>query len=270
MRYLVFGDVHGNALALDTVLEAGRARGVEGYLFVGDLVGYGPDPLGCIERLLPLAECGSLAWVLGNHELVARGEVEPAGYSDEALQTLEWTRKLVEANAAAKSFLASGHLTSVANELIWLTHDSLAEPGSGTYHRWPRNAKSELACLRYEQGRVCFYGHTHKMRAEMTKGEMPVVLTPMTAHETDGIDPHPLHLQPRDMGWVGTGSVGFPTNPQRRPEFLILDESDGNDWRIEKYEVAYNREEARERVRKGLGLGSDCSKDVVERIARWL
>jgi predicted phosphodiesterase len=268
MRYLVFGDVHGNALALDTVLEAGRARGAEGYLFVGDLVGYGPDPLGCIERLAPLAEAGSLAWVLGNHELVVRGDVEPAGYSAEALQTLEWTRKLVEANPAAKNFLASGHLTSVANDLIWLAHDSLAEPGSGNYHRWPRNAKSELACLRYEQGRVCFYGHTHKMRAEMTKGEMPVVLTPITAHETEGIDPHPLHLQPRDMGWVGTGSVGFPTNPQRRPEFLILDESDGNDWRIEKYEVAYDREQARELVRKG--FGSDCSKDVVERIARWL
>jgi len=268
MRYLVFGDVHGNLLALDTVLEAGRARGAEGYLFVGDLVGYGPEPLECIERLLPLAQCGSLAWVLGNHEMVVRGDAEPAGYSDEALQTLEWTKKLVEARLSAKNFLASGHLTSVANDLIWLAHDSLADPGSGGYHRWPRNAKSELACLRYEQGRVCFYGHTHKMRAEMTKGDKPVMLAPMTAHETDGIDPHPLRLEPRDMGWVGVGSVGFPTNPLRRPEFLILDVNNDNDWRIEKYEVAYNREQARERVR--MGLGNNCSKDVAERIARWL
>src|SRR5260221_14774469 len=117
MRYLVFGDVHGNLVALDTVLEAGRARGAEGYLFVGDLVGYGPNPLECIERLLPLAECGSLAWGVGNHEMVGRGEVEPAGYNDEALQTLEWTKKLVEANPSAKNFLASGHLNSVANGL---------------------------------------------------------------------------------------------------------------------------------------------------------
>jgi predicted phosphodiesterase len=268
MRYLVLGDIHGNLVALDAVLEAGRARGVEGYLFVGDLVGYGPNPLECIERLMPLAECGSLAWVLGNHEMVIRGDIEPLGYSDEALQTLAWTKKLVEAKPSAKDFLASGHLTSVANDLIWLAHDSLADPGSGGYHRWPRNAKSELACLRYEQGRVCFYGHTHKMRAEMTKGEMPVVLAPMTTHETDGIDPHPLHLQPRDLGWIGAGSVGFPTNPQRHPEFLILDETDSSDWRIEKYEVSYDREQARENVRKG--LGSECSKDVAERIARWL
>jgi len=268
VRYLVFGDVHGNLVALDAVLEAGRARGAEAYLFVGDLFGYGPNPLECMERLLPLVECGSMAWVLGNHELVVRGDIEPAGYSDEALQTLEWTRKLVEANPVAKNFLESGHLTSVANDVIWLTHDSLADPSSGGYHRWPRNAKSELACLRYSEGRVCFYGHTHKMRAELTEGENAVVLAPMAAHETDGIDPHPIHLRPGDLGWIGTGSVGFPTNPQRRPEFLILDEADGNDWHIEKYEVAYDRGQARECVR--VGLGTDCSKEVVERIARWL
>ncbi len=268
MRYLVFGDVHGNVVALDAVLEAGRARGVEAYLFVGDLVGYGPNPLECLERLLPLAQRGSMAWVLGNHELVVRGDFEPAGYSAEALQTLEWTRKLFESNPVAKNFLASGHLTSVANDVIWLTHDSLADPSSGGYHRWPQNSKSELACLRYNKGRVCFYGHTHKMRAELTEGEKAVVLVPMTTHQTEGIDAHPIHLRPGDLGWIGTGSVGFPTNPQRRPEFLILDETDGKDWHVEKYDVAYDREQARERVR--VGLGSDCSKEVVERIVRWL
>ena len=47
-----------------------------------------------------------------------------------------------------------------------------------------------------------------------------------------------------------------------------IDVTNDNDWRIEKYEVAYNREQARERVR--MGLSNDCSKDVAERIARWL
>src|SRR5580693_5969847 len=143
MRYLVFGDVHGNLVALEAVLAAARARGAEAYLFVGDLVGYGPNPLECLERLVPLAECGSMAWVLGNHDLVVRGDIEPAGYSAEALQTLEWTRKLFEGNSEAKNFLASGHLTAVANDSIWLTHDSLADPSSGGYHRWPQKAKSE-------------------------------------------------------------------------------------------------------------------------------
>ena len=268
MRYLVFGDVHGNVLALDAVLEAGRARGVEAYLFVGDLVGYGPNPLECMERLMPLTEGGSLAWVAGNHELAVRGDVDLNGYSDEALQTLQWTKNLLAANPWAKEFIESAYLTTCVNDLIWLTHDSLAAPSSGGYHRWPQNAKSELACLRHNIGRVCFYGHTHKMRGEAHETEKGVVLVPMNAHEGDGLDPHPIRLQPRDLGWIGTGSVGFPTNPQRRPEFLILDETDGQEYRIEKYEVSYDREKARERIRTGFGSG--CNKDITDRIARWL
>ena len=102
MRYLVFGDVHANLEALEAVLAEGARRGVEAYLFVGDLIGYGPSPLECIERLVPLQEQGGLAWVAGNNELVVRDEVEPGGYSPEALETLEWTRSLLEAEPWAK------------------------------------------------------------------------------------------------------------------------------------------------------------------------
>jgi len=268
MRYLVFGDVHANVLALDTVLEAGRARGVETYLFVGDLVGYGPNPLECIERLLPLVENGNMAWVAGNHELALRGDVDMTGYSIEAAQTLDWTRKLVESKPWAKDFIESAYLTTCVNDLIWLSHDSFAAPSSGGYHRWPQNAKSELACVRHNAGRVCFYGHTHTMRAELHDLDKGIVLVPMTPHVGDGTDPQPIRLKQENLGWIGTGSVGFPTNTHRRAEYLILDEKDGNEWHIEKYEVAYPRDEAKERTRTI--LGPVCDKGVADRIARWL
>jgi predicted phosphodiesterase len=267
VRYLVFGDVHANLTALDAVLAAGRKRGAEGYLFVGDLVGYGPEPLECIDRLLPLQEQGDLAWVAGNHELLVRGEVVPTGYSDEALETLEWTRGLLEQNPRAKEFVESAMLAVCANGSIWLAHDSLAEPGSGGYHRSPRNAKSELACLRFHKGRVCFYGHTHSMRAELHV-ESGVMLAPMPAQAGDEPDARPLRLKEGQLGWIGTGSVGLPTNRERRAEFLILDDGDPSSWTVEKYEVEYSRETARARVR-GI-LGKECSTEVVEKICRWL
>ena len=267
MRYLVFGDVHGNLAALDTVLAAGRQRGVETYLFVGDLVGYGPEPLECIERLLPLQEQGSFAWVVGNHELAVRGEVDLDGYSVEAMETLAWTKEQIERNAWAKEFLESGYLTTCVNDLIWLAHDSLAAPGTGSYHRWPQKAKSELACLRFNQGRVCFYGHTHTMRAELFVDPV-IVLAPTPPHSGEGLDPNPLRVKEGQMGWFGTGSVGFPTNRERRAEFLILDDSDAAQWSVEKYEVKYPRETARARVREV--FGGVCGKEVVEQICRWL
>jgi predicted phosphodiesterase len=268
MRYLVFGDVHANVLALDTVLAAAHARGADAFLFVGDLIGYGPNPLECIERLLPLVQRGNMAWVAGNHELALRGDVEMSGYSAEAMQTLEWTRKLVDSKPWAKDFIDSAYLTTCANDTIWLTHDSLVAPSSGSYHRWPQSAKSELACLRHNEGRICFYGHTHTMRAEVCDDEQGIMLVPMTPHESDGMDANPIKLRRADLGWIGTGSVGFPTNPKRHPEFLILDETNTRQWQVEKYAVEYPREEARERTRTI--LGSVCDKEVAERIARWL
>ena len=267
MRYLVFGDVHGNLAALETVLAAGRERAVECYLFVGDLVGYGPEPLECIERLLPLQETGCFAWVVGNHELAARGDLDLEGYNAEATETLKWTKGLIERHAWAKEFLESGFLTTCVNDLIWLAHDSFAAPGTCGYHRWPQKAKSELACLRFNKGRVCFYGHTHTMRAELFV-DPEVILAPMPTHTGEGRDRSPIRLKDGQMGWIGTGSVGFPTNPDRRPEFLILDDSDAAQWNVEKYEVEYPRETARARVREI--LGKVCAKEVVEHICRWL
>lgn len=265
MRYLVFGDVHANIDALDAVLAAGAQRGAEAYLFVGDLVGYGPSPMECIERLVELQKRSVLAWVAGNHELVVREEVEPEDYSTEALETLEWTRGLVERESWASKFLAAAPLSVQVNDAILLTHDSLANPGSAGYHRWPQNAKSEFACLRWKGGRICFYGHTHMMRAEVFQPQTDIVLVPMDAHEGDGTDPHPLRLAADVLGWVGTGSVGLPTNPKRWPEYLILDDAE---WTIEKYVADYPREKARERA--VAVLGRVCSQPVVERIARWL
>ena len=97
MRYQILGDVHANLTALETVLEAGRRHNAEAYLFTGDLVGYGPEPLECIARLQELAQRGQLAWVAGNHDRVARGEIEPLGYITEAVETLAWTRQLPQA-----------------------------------------------------------------------------------------------------------------------------------------------------------------------------
>jgi predicted phosphodiesterase len=265
MRYLVFGDVHGNLPALDTVLTAGRARGVEAYLFVGDLVGYGSEPVECISRLAELHQRGTLAWVAGNHELALRGEVPLEGYSDEALTTLEWTRSVLAGDPAAKDFLNAAQVAVQVNDGIWLTHDSLAEPGGAGYHRWPQKAKSELACLRWHGGRVAFYGHTHSMRAELASAETDLVLAPMDAHEGEGLDPHPVRLGATGLGWIGTGSVGFPTNPERRAEFLILDDTT---WQLEKYAVVYPREEARAKVRSA--LTAPCGAEIADRIARWL
>lgn len=63
MRIVVFSDVHGNLPALEAMLEnAGRA---DGYICLGDVVGYGPWSNECVDLVTNLP---NLVFVEGNHE----------------------------------------------------------------------------------------------------------------------------------------------------------------------------------------------------------
>jgi putative phosphoesterase len=69
MKYAIFGDVHGNLIALDLFLEKVRPI-VDGYVCTGDIVNYGPWSHECIERIKVLE---NLICVRGNHEDIFLG-----------------------------------------------------------------------------------------------------------------------------------------------------------------------------------------------------
>lgn len=60
----LFSDVHGNLTALDAVLEAIRRAGIRELYCLGDLVGYGPDPAGVIDRIRAL----NIITIQGNYD----------------------------------------------------------------------------------------------------------------------------------------------------------------------------------------------------------
>ncbi len=66
MRVAVFGDVHGNILALEKFINATRGN-VDAYLCLGDIVNYGPWNDECLEMIFQLPEIRS---VQGNHERI--------------------------------------------------------------------------------------------------------------------------------------------------------------------------------------------------------
>jgi len=67
-RILVCSDIHANLTALEAVLnDAGK---VDSVWCLGDVVGYGPDPNECIQRLQTLP---NLVCLIGNHDAAALG-----------------------------------------------------------------------------------------------------------------------------------------------------------------------------------------------------
>ena len=60
-RCAAVSDVHGNAVALDAVLDDAGREGVDEVWALGDLVALGPDPVGVLERLAALPATRVLA-----------------------------------------------------------------------------------------------------------------------------------------------------------------------------------------------------------------
>ena len=67
VRIAVLSDIHSNLVALDAVLA--RIGAVDALWHLGDVVGYGPEPDGVVERLTELGAVG----VRGNHDAAAAG-----------------------------------------------------------------------------------------------------------------------------------------------------------------------------------------------------
>ena len=59
----IISDIHANLEALDAVLADIKSQGIEMVYCLGDVVGYGPNPRECIDRVMSCRLC-----LLGNHD----------------------------------------------------------------------------------------------------------------------------------------------------------------------------------------------------------
>lgn len=68
MKIALLSDVHANLVALEAVLaDIHSSGGVDMHWFLGDVVGYGPQPFQCLQRLHEVV--GQQSWLAGNHDL---------------------------------------------------------------------------------------------------------------------------------------------------------------------------------------------------------
>jgi hypothetical protein len=68
MRWAILSDVHGNLEAFQAVIEDLRAEKADQIAFLGDVVGYGADPIECLSLLRDLTD-----WVIAGNHVTARG-----------------------------------------------------------------------------------------------------------------------------------------------------------------------------------------------------
>src|SRR5256885_832479 len=86
MRIAVLSDIHANLVALEAVIAAFGS--VDAVWQLGDIVGYGPEPDGVVERLRSIGAGG----VRGNHDTTAVTGEGVDWFNPEARAAIEWTR----------------------------------------------------------------------------------------------------------------------------------------------------------------------------------
>ena len=87
MPTAVISDMHGNAEALRAVLADIDSRKIERIVCLGDIIGYGPEPLECVD--LVAERC---AWsLMGNHDFGVL--YEPTNFNMAAAAAAYWTRE---------------------------------------------------------------------------------------------------------------------------------------------------------------------------------
>lgn len=205
MRYAVVSDVHANLEALQVVLDDIDARRPDAVICLGDFVGYGPDPVPCVDRLR-----NRLAGaVVGNHDLAALQELDIADFNPFAQAAILWTRE--QLTEPVRSYLHALPRQVTPDGFV-AVHGSVRDP----VEEYILDSNTARASFEAAPFRLCLVGHTH-VPAVFVSDSSGVLAEPLLPEQ-------PLELETGRRYIVNVGSVGQPRDGDPRAAYAWLDE----------------------------------------------
>jgi len=208
----LISDIHGNLEALEVVLDDIRSQGITEVFCLGDIIGYGPNPRECIDRVMESCK----VTLLGNHDQGAM--YDPDGFNIGAERAIFWTREQLESthdrtnNERRWEFLGELPRTYRIDSFLFV-HGSPRNPLSE--YIFPEDIYNHRKMERLFQlvDRYCFQGHTH----------VPGVFTEgFQFYAPEEIDYEYTLGEGKLM--VNVGSVGQPRDGDNRACYVILDD----------------------------------------------
>ena len=225
MRILIISDIHANLVALEAVLA--QASGYESVWCLGDLVGYGPNPNECVERVraLPQLKC-----LVGNHDKAVLGEIPITTFNADARASIAWTQDTISPDNL--NYLRALPETESGGDFM-LAHGSPRQPV------WEYILDRFIAQenFPYVTTPYCLVGHTH----------MPVIY-----QQVNGMvrEEPPNYREPRLLNGerliINPGSVGQPRDSNPDAAYALLD-TNAAVWEYGR--IAYDIGETQHRMR---------------------
>lgn len=234
MPTAVISDIHGNAEALKRVLDDIHRSGIERIINLGDVVGYGPDPLEVVDLVREHCE-----WTLmGNHDFGVL--YEPTNFNPVAESSAFWTRRQFDAEqdhdlrAARYDFLGRLRVRVVetipeSDVPMLAVHASPRRPiNEYVFPNDAADAPDKLESIFERVERIALVGHTH----------VPGIFT----DEPDFYPPDELgesrcyFFTPDEKVVINVGSVGQPRDSDPRASYAVL-HPDRVEFRRVEYDV---------------------------------
>jgi diadenosine tetraphosphatase ApaH/serine/threonine PP2A family protein phosphatase len=245
MRIAIIADVHANLVALEAVLRHAEAQGATDDMWcLGDIVGYGPQPVECIARL---REAGA-ATVAGNHDRAATGMMDTEEFNPEAAEAALWTRAQLPQGDAAfldalpeVAYVSPGQgpgLKAKASESEFtLVHGTLREP----IWEYLDSYDAALAHLQRQETPFALVGHTHVpiLVLEGRESRLPADKSPHGCEMYYLEDGARLQLTGERRLVINPGGVGQPRDGDPRAAYAVYDsESKTLTLHRVKYDIA--------------------------------
>lgn len=207
MRIALFADIHANRQAFSACHEQARRRGAEGFVFLGDYVGYGADPEWTVKAVMDLVDQGATA-VRGNHDNAVDDPRERLNGA--ALMAIEWTRGVL--GATERKFLETLPLIVRDGDRLYV-HSEASDPAGW---RYVTDATDAALSLDATAAPITFCGHIHQpaLYTRSSTGKM-TSFTPTTDA--------PIQLLSGRQWLAVLGSVGQPRDGNPAASYALLD-----------------------------------------------
>ncbi len=237
LKIALISDIHSNREALDAVLQHVQGQGCDQVLCLGDVVGYGPDPEYCVDRVREA--CSTT--LMGNHDEGLFHGAE--GFNPHARAALDFTRKRMQPKWYSSR--------TVKSRWEWLRGLPLRFelPGYLFVHGSPRDPVREYVLSTdgfLNPGKLrsifeafegaAFAGHTH---------QPGVIDKSLRFHGLDGEASFSFEFEEDGQYFVNVGSVGQPRDGDCRSCYATVEPS-GVTW----HRVPYNFQKTQTKIRQ--------------------
>jgi len=232
VKRALISDIHGNYEALLAVVADIKEQGISTVICLGDIVGYGPNPVECLDYVMDKCEFT----ILGNHDQATL--FDPDSFNPVALKAIYWTRTQLEKGIGVDQrvdvrweFLGGLPRRHDEGRFVFV-HGSPRDPTNEYVFPEDIYERNKMDALFNRIEKFCFQGHTHMPGVFVEKGDF---LPPEECNY--------LYELNERKAMINVGSVGQPRDGDPRACYVVLDdEEDKIIYRRVAYPVSVTRQ----------------------------